>query len=59
MASGANWHHFADLRHTFNHADVAKTNKGHPVVIFDVGETSTASLLPCTMTEKFVMSSAS
>ena len=37
LASGAEWRHFAELRKTFNHADVAKTDKGHPVVIFDVG----------------------
>jgi mRNA interferase HigB len=37
VVSGANWLHFAELRKTFNHADVATTNKGHPVVIFDVG----------------------
>ncbi len=33
----ARWNHFAELRKTFNHADVATTNKRHPVVIFDVG----------------------
>jgi mRNA interferase HigB len=37
VVSGANWLHFAELRTTFNHADVATTEKGHPVVIFDVG----------------------
>jgi mRNA interferase HigB len=37
VASGANWLHFAELRRTFNHADVATTDKGSPVVIFDVG----------------------
>ena len=37
VVSGANWLHFAELRKTFNHADVATTGKGHPVVIFDVG----------------------
>jgi mRNA interferase HigB len=37
VVSGANWHHFAELRNTFNHADVATTDQGHPVVIFDVG----------------------
>lgn len=37
VVSGANWLHFAELRRTFNHADTAKTNQGHPVVIFDVG----------------------
>jgi mRNA interferase HigB len=31
------WRHFAELRRTFNHADVATTGQGHPVVIFDVG----------------------
>ncbi len=37
VVSGANWPHFAELRKTFNHADVATTDRGHPVVIFDVG----------------------
>jgi mRNA interferase HigB len=37
VVSGATWLHFAELRHTFNHADVAKTDKGYPVVIFDIG----------------------
>jgi mRNA interferase HigB len=37
VVSVANWLHFAELRKTFNHADVATTGKGHPVVIFDVG----------------------
>jgi mRNA interferase HigB len=37
VVSGASWLHFAELRKTFNHADVATTGKGHPVVIFDVG----------------------
>jgi mRNA interferase HigB len=37
VVSGAKWLHFAELRKTFNHADVATTDKGHPVVIFDVG----------------------
>jgi len=34
---GAQWLHFAELRMTFNHADVTTTKNGHPVVIFDVG----------------------
>ena len=37
VVSGAKWRHFAELRRTFNHADLATTNKGYPVVIFDVG----------------------
>jgi mRNA interferase HigB len=37
LVNGANWPHFSELRKTFNHADVAKTDKGHSVVIFDVG----------------------
>jgi len=37
VAGGAEWRHFAELRKTFNHADVATTDKGHPVVVFDVG----------------------
>ena len=37
VVNGANWRHFAELRKTFNHADIATTEKGHPVVIFDVG----------------------
>jgi mRNA interferase HigB len=37
VAKVAQWRHFADLRKTFNHADVATTHQGHPVVIFDVG----------------------
>src|SRR5258708_33856145 len=37
VVRGAKWVHFAELRKTFNHADVATTDKGHPVVIFDVG----------------------
>ncbi len=37
VASGADWLHFAEPRKTFNHADVATTGKGYPVVIFDVG----------------------
>ena len=37
VVSGANWLHFAELRKTFNHADIATTNNGHPMVIFDVG----------------------
>jgi mRNA interferase HigB len=37
VVSGAKWLHFAELRKTFNHADIATTEKGHPVVIFDVG----------------------
>jgi mRNA interferase HigB len=37
VVRGAKWLHFTELRHTFNHADVATTDKGNPVVIFDVG----------------------
>jgi mRNA interferase HigB len=37
VTTGAGWFHFAELRKTFNHADVATTNNGHPVVVFDVG----------------------
>ena len=37
VVRGADWLHFAELRNTFNHADVATTDQGHPVVIFDVG----------------------
>ena len=37
VVNGAKWRHFADLRKTFNHADIAVTDKGHPAVIFDVG----------------------
>jgi mRNA interferase HigB len=37
LAKGAQWRHFVELRKTFNHADIAKTDAGHPVVIFDVG----------------------
>jgi len=37
VVSGAEWRHFPEVKRTFNHADIAKTDKGHPVVIFDVG----------------------
>ena len=37
VINGARWAHFAELRKTFNHADVATTDNGNPVVIFDVG----------------------
>lgn len=37
IVGSADWRHFSDIRKTFNHADLAKTNKGYPVVIFDVG----------------------
>jgi mRNA interferase HigB len=37
LLRAARWRHFTELRKTFNHADVAKTGRGHPVVIFDVG----------------------
>ena len=37
VVNGAEWFHFAELRKTFNHADIATTAKGYPVVIFDVG----------------------
>jgi mRNA interferase HigB len=37
VVTGAKWLHFVELRKTFNPADVATTDKGYPVVIFDVG----------------------
>jgi len=37
IVNGAKWLHFADLRKTFNHSDVATTDNEHSVVIFDVG----------------------
>jgi mRNA interferase HigB len=37
VVSGANWLHFAEVRQTFNHADVAKTDKGNLIVVFDIG----------------------
>ena len=38
VVSGAKWPHFTELRKTFFHADVGKTDKGNPVAIFDVGD---------------------
>jgi mRNA interferase HigB len=37
VVRGAGWLHFGEVRKTFNHADVATTDNGHTVVIFDVG----------------------
>jgi len=37
VVKSTHWTHFAELRRTFNHADLSITDKGHSVVIFDVG----------------------
>jgi mRNA-degrading endonuclease HigB of HigAB toxin-antitoxin module len=58
VVNEANWLHFAELRNTFNHADLATTDQGHPVVSSTWGATSTASLPRFITTETSVTSSA-